>query len=135
MDEDNSSGYLADLLALQTLNTNLTSTLNWMCGPEIGRYFTSNAVYTEDAYELRGRAAIETHFVQIASRQKTRHSVSVCRILILGSGAASGTLLYTRYSEGRPGAPLISVNDVEDNYELGEDGLWRVAIRAVKRAF
>lgn len=135
MPETNGAVYLADLLALQMLNANLTEGLNMIESTHVGRFFTEEAVYKDNHNEFRGRNAIQAHFSAMASHTRTRHSFSLCNITISESGRASGVLGYIKYSEGKPGAPLISVNDVNDKYELGIDGIWRIATRKVKLAF
>jgi len=121
--------YLADLLALQTLNGNLTCALN-LAG-EIGHFFTTEAVYQEDRRNIKGRKAIEAYFAELSSKRKTRHSFNVGSISVSDDGQASGVLLYVRYRDGEEGAPLVSIYDVNDTYELGDDGIWRVSTRAI----
>ncbi|MDX3969226.1 MAG: nuclear transport factor 2 family protein [Bradyrhizobium sp.] len=135
MHEGNGAVYLADLLALQMLNANLTERLNKIESNHIGQFFTEEAVYEDNHNELKGASAIQAHFSAMASRTRTRHSFSLCNIAISEGGRASGVLSYIKYSEGQPGAPLISVNDVDDRYELGIDGIWRIATRRVTLAF
>jgi hypothetical protein len=130
--------YLADLLALQVLNTNVAHHINRGDCDALADYFVDDAKYEEDTQTSKGRDAIVAWFRDRsdAAQAPTRHIYSAVHVVIVDPRVARGSCLRVSYVARRsPHDPALAspiVYDVDDVYRLGVDERWRIAGRAEK---
>lgn len=103
-------------------------------------------LYTEDGkmvgagHDTVGRAAITEWGINRAkmSQRKARHVLSNMRLESIGPKLMRGTTVVTLYrydtpDGGRPEA--VAIADLQDIYELCDDGRWRIKVRDIKEVF
>ena len=129
--------YLADLLALQILNTNVAHYINRCEFDALSDYFIDGAIYEENAQRLTGRDQIIEWFSVVASgiALPVRHTYSGLRIVILDRASAGGSSVRVSFlarKSPRDSGEVVTVCDVDDVYQIGADGRWRIAERTTK---
>ncbi len=130
--------YLADLLALQVLNTNVAHHINRGDCDALADYFVDDAKYEEDARTSKGRDAIVAWFRarSDAHQAPTRHIYSAVHVVIVDPKFARGSSLRVSYVARKPPhEPALAspiVYDVDDVYQLGLDERWRIVGRTEK---
>jgi hypothetical protein len=133
--------YLADLLALQVLHTDIAHHINRGDCDALADYFVDDAKYEEDTQTSMGRDAIVAWFRARSQATQTpaRHSYSSVRVVIVDPKFARGNSLRVSYVARRsPHDPALAspvIYDVDDIYQLGVDGRWRIASRTEKSVF
>jgi SnoaL-like protein len=125
--------YLADLLALQVLSTNVAHHINRGDCDALADYFVDDAKYEEDTQTSKGRDAIVAWFRNRsdAAQASTRHIYSAVHVVIVDPRFARGSNLRVSCGARRwPHDPALAspiVYDVDDVYRLGVDEGWRIA--------
>ena len=133
----NQAKYLADLLALQVLNTDVAHHINRGDCEALVDCFVYDATYEEDTQTSIGREAIVAWFRarSQARRAPRRYSYSAVRVIIVDPKIARGSSLRVTYlieePSPEPAFPPI-IYDVDDVYQLERDGRWRIAGRTEK---
>jgi hypothetical protein len=91
--------YLADLLALQVLNSDVAHHINRGDCDALADYFVDDAKYEEDTQTSKGRDAIIAWFRarSQAPQAPTRHSCSAVRVVIVDPKSARGSRLRVSY--------------------------------------
>jgi hypothetical protein len=124
--------YLADLLALQVLNTDVAHHINRGIYDALVDYFVNDARYEDDTQSFKGRDAIIRWF-RARSQASMRHSYSAVRVLMVDETVARGSSLRVSYvARTSPHDPTLAsplIYDVDDVYQLEGDGRWRIASR------
>lgn len=103
-------------------------------------------LYTEDGkmvgagHDTVGRAAITEWGINRAkmSQRKARHVLSNMRLESIGPKLMRGTTVVTLYRYDGPGAgkpEAVAIADLQDTYELCDDGRWRIKVRDIKEIF
>jgi ketosteroid isomerase-like protein len=123
------SNYLADLLALQVLNTNFMHHVNGGEFDALPEYLTEDAVFEVDGQTQRGHEQITARLRADAARIVRRILNGGLRIVIQDAEVATGTSVHASFKVGNRGAITIAVYDVDDLYRLSHDGRWRIAQR------
>lgn len=130
----NSALYLADLLALHTLNANLTRCLNHCRFGELSDFFAEDATYIENDLIAIGHAAIRDFLETSASRSPARYDFNAPCIELTEGAYATGTCLRVAYVRNSEGSLAFSVYDVNDHYTLCLDERWRIVRREIQFA-
>ena len=125
-------GFLADLLALQLLHTNLAHCLNNRRFSNMRDFFSSDAVLEQDTEVFVGVDNITRGLQQHVS-PKVRFLFGAPYVSIQESGEATGQSLRITYSTDKQGAVVVVVDDVRDRYRVDKDDRWRIALRSVTR--
>ena len=103
-------------------------------------------LYTEDGkmvgagHDTVGRAAIKEWGINRAkmSNRKARHVLTNLRLVSTGPRHMQGTCVVTLYRYDGPGAgkpEAVAIADLQDTYELCDDGRWRIKVRDIKEIF
>jgi hypothetical protein len=126
---------------LDALNVEFWYRVDHLDGAGVDQLFTEDGVYSIAGGRNAGRRAIADSYVQRAARgpRLSRHVHSNLRIAFESPTRAHGTSTLTLWARDGE-APLdlslpVSVSDVDDDYVLEDDGVWRIAHRHLTTVF
>jgi ketosteroid isomerase-like protein len=132
---------LADILAIQDLNTAFAYHLDRNEIAPLVALFAADAVYSNGPRVSRGRAEIEAFYQSRTAHgaRTARHMYSNLRIVFEGEARAHATSVWLSFA--RNAAPPIDystpflVADFEDIYLREADGEWRILSRHIRPIF
>lgn len=128
-------------LALEALNADFCHFLDYDQIDELGNLFTEDADYSHGARLSQGRDEIRQLFTnRVEGKVRTsRHMQTGLKIVLINSEVATGkSVCMTFACDGpppiSPATPFL-VADFIDEYQLCEDGRWRIRKRHIERIF
>jgi hypothetical protein len=126
---------------LEALNVEFWYRVDHLNGAGVDELFTEDGAYSVAGGRNAGREAIAESYVLRAARgpRVSRHVHSNLRVAIESPSRAHGTSILTLWARDGE-APLdltlpVSVSDVDDDYVLGDDGVWRIEHRHLTTVF
>jgi len=126
---------------LEALNVEFWYRVDHLNGAGVDELFTVDGAYSVAHGRNAGRRAIAESYVQRAARgpRVSRHVHSNLRVAIESPTRAHGTSILTLWARDGE-APLqltlpVSVSDVDDDYVLEVDGMWRIEHRHLTTVF
>jgi hypothetical protein len=125
------AAYLADMLALKTLNTNLSHHLNRGDGTQVSGFFTDLAAFMDGDVHIIGATRIAAHLQREMSRSSTRLLFAEPYLRIVGPDRALGYCVSVAYRQAN-GVLRQTISDVDDEYVIGSDQRWRISRRSVQ---
>lgn len=128
-------------LALHELNADFCYYLDHGETDNLVELFTDGAIYTHGNRLSEGRDAISELFSKrnAPGTRTARHIQSGLRLRIVNENSATGQSVCLTFAADEsppitPSTPHL-VADFEDEYELCDDGRWRISRRHIKRIF
>ena len=131
---------IEDRLAIEALNTDFCIHLDHGDIDALVALFTADAFYAHGQRVSVGRNAIRALFDQRASAgiRTSRHMYSGLKTKLAGDRASGLSVCMTFAQDAAapivPAIPYL-VADFVDEYQLCEDGQWRIAKRQINRIF
>lgn len=126
---------------IEALNVEFWFRVDHEGGEGVAELFCEDGVYSVPRGSNEGREAIAQSYVLRRARgpRVSRHVHSNLRVTVVSPTEAHGVSLLTLWARDGE-APLsiampVSVSDVRDEYERGEDGIWRIRHRHISPAF